>query len=269
MIDSSIKIPVKKQHKCPCCDRSFLALEEFISHLKCCFPIGGPSSSTSSGLDHSIVSESTNMQNVAMGQPQSLMISPKYTCSTCNETFARKGGLTQHMNHFNGRCVVDRTCWKCNKRFTRRNACNYHIKVCKVKCKEVPSTIVVSNSDSWQWSSSYNPVKITESVVFPDDKKEGSNEYCDSYDQLPHGTWLKVDWFERDQVYENYKMGLFARNNEYYQLWVSPRILRGLQRYRELLEKDEFQGKNIFFKYYGKKILGCKVPYHDFCLIIN
>ena len=178
-------------------------------------------------------------------------------------------GDSQHFNRFNGRCLSDRTCSKCNKTFTRRDTCNYHIKHCKILCKEVSSTEVSDSSGGPKRSSSYNSFNINESIVFPDDKKEGFNGYCDSYDQLPHGTWLKVDWLERDQVYENYKMGLFARNNEYYQLWVSPRILRGLQRFRELLEKDEFQGKNIFFKYYGKKIVQCRVPYHDFRLIIH
>ena len=94
MADPSFEIPVKKEHKCPCCEESFLALEEFINHLKCCFPIGGMSSSSSSGLDHSIVSGTTTLQPVAMVQPQSSIIPPKYRCLTCNKSFARKRGLT-------------------------------------------------------------------------------------------------------------------------------------------------------------------------------
>ena len=107
-----------------------------------------------------------------------------------------------------------------------------------------------------------------ESVMFPDDEKKGSFGYCISYDQLPRGTWLKLDWLEKDE--EQYMMGLHSRDNEHYQLWVYPRILRGLQKYRELLNGEEsFKNKNIFFKYFGKKSEGSKPSFHDYQLIIH
>ena len=107
---------------------------------------------------------------------------------------------------------------------------------------------------------------------FPDDGNEGTYGYCLSYDRLPFGTWLKLDWMEKDQLEggtgdTHYKMGLSTRSGKIYQLWVSPRILVGLRQYRKLLEKERFQGKNIYFKYYGKKSEG-SMAFHDFRLII-
>ena len=122
----------------------------------------------------------------------------------------------------------------------------------------------ISSNDLFISNDSYQ-----EEVVFPDDEKEGAYGYCVSYDRIPHGTWLKLDWLEKDQIEETHKMCLSTRDNEKYRLWVTPRILLGLQRYRELLNEDRFQGKNIFFKYYGKKTLARDILVHDFRLIIH
>ena len=105
--------------------------------------------------------------------------------------------------------------------------------------------------------------------VFPDDTNEGTYGYCTSYDRLPKSTWLKVNWMEKDQFDPTiHKMELSTRGKKLYQVWISPRILTGLKRYWGLLEEERFLGKNIYFKYYGKKPVDF-VLMHDFRLIIH
>ena len=127
-----------------------------------------------------------------------------------------------------------------------------------------PSSPNISSNDLVISNDSYH-----EADIFPDDEKEGTYGYCVSYCLIPHGTWLKLDWLEKDPVEKGYKMCLSTRDNEKYRLWVTPRILLGLQRYHELLDQDRFRGKNIFFKYYGKKTISRDIPIHDFRLIIH
>ena len=43
-------------------------------------------------------------------------------------------------------------------------------------------------------------------VAFPDDEKEGAYCYCVSYCLIPHGTWLKLDWFEEDPMEKGYNL---------------------------------------------------------------
>ena len=92
---------------------------------------------------------------------------------------------------------------------------------------------------------------------------EGTYGNCFAYDQIPHGTWLKLEWLQMDQHYGHYLMRLTARSNENYQLWVEPTMLPELQRYCKLMREERFQDKNIFFKYNGKNT----DSFHNFRLI--
>ena len=144
----------------------------------------------------------------------------------------------------------------------------------KVDCKNLGSNGLQSR-ESTSSQTAYQPscndlfISDQDAVAFPDDEREGTYGYCVSYCLIPHGTWLKLDWLEEDPVEKRYKMCLSTRDNEKYPVWVAPRILLGLQRYRELLERESFWGKNIFFKYYGKKTIKHDIQIHDFRLIIN